>query len=70
MDDLARKNDNLSWKRREESALRRAGGYAGYVSGASGDDQCLDRMFRTTDGGMLPASAALSRAQRECTGII
>ncbi len=29
----------------------RAGGYAGYVSEASDDDQCLNRMFRTTDGG-------------------
>jgi hypothetical protein len=70
MDDLARTNDNLIRKRRAELASGRAGGYAGYVSEASDDDQSLDRTFRTTDGGGSPASAALSRAQRECTGII
>jgi hypothetical protein len=70
MDGLAWTNDNLSWKRREELASGRAGGYVGYVSEASNDEQCLNRTFRTTDGGGSPESAALSRAQRECTGII
>ncbi len=70
MDHLAQTNDNLSRKRREESASGRAGGYAGYVSEASNDDQSLNRMFWTTNSRGLPASAALSRTQRECTGII
>jgi hypothetical protein len=70
MDDLARTNDNLIRKRRTELASGRVGGYAGYVSEASDDDQSLDRTFRTTNGGGSPASAALSSTQRECNGII